>query len=818
MENIFLDIRYALRKLASTPLISAAAILSLALGVGANTALFSITTTILFHSWPVRQPQELVSIYTTTGADSLMHGTSYQNYKDLRDAEGFEGVAAYSQMPVGLSGFGGGVATEQVTGEIVSGNFFDVLGVKLEKGRGFLAEEDKVEGQGAVAVISYDLWQRDFHGDPAIVGKTIKLNLNPFTIIGVAPQKFTSLELFSPADIWVPNSMWKQVLSGIQYFYFMNRSSSMFRLVGRLRPGVTQAQTAGVLNSRGKALETAYPKENMKLGISALPLLQTRVNPNERQKYARSAGLLAAITGLVLLLACGNVANLLMARATARRREFTIRLAIGAARARMVRQMLTESLLLSMLGGLGGLLIAFLTLRLLWAVRPPSLPDTLSFAMNWKVLLFTLVVSVVTGVLFGVLPALRSADQNMIDGLKEQAPLSKVHGRRISLRTLLLGGQAALATVALVAAGLFLRSLVQAQRINPGFSTRDLAVVSFDLGTAGYDHIRGPKFCQQLVEHVQALPGVTAAAVATHVMLEQGGLELKITVDGRKDPTPMPVRSDAVGLGYFKTLDIPILKGREFRSTDTGVSAFGWAIVNETMANQLWPGQDPIDREFKIFGLAEPYRVIGLAKDAKYDAIDESPRPYFYMYYEQVPGIKALTLHVKTAGPAAGFMPVLLRESQSLDPAMAFMKPRTIEQVMGQALWVPRAAATLLGLFGFLSLLLAAIGIYGVTAYTVGQRTREIGIKMALGASNGSIARSVILEGLVPTLVGCIIGIFIVVVLSNPLSGMLIGISPRDSATLLISILILCGVGFIAAGVPAVHASRIDPNGVLRQE
>jgi predicted permease len=816
-ERLIQDFRYSLRKFSNSKVFSLVAVISLALGIGANTALFSIVKAVFFHSVPVEDSSSLVAIYTQNSRNPLMQGTSYLNYKDLRGAEGFKGIAVYAAADIGLSG-GNAAAAEQVSADLVSGNYFEVLGVRPVVGRGFLPEEDQVEDAHPVAVISYALWQKRFGGKSDIVGQSISINNYPFNIVGVAPREFTGFSLLKPTQIWVPTSMWKHALSGINAFYFATRASNMFKVVGRLKPGVSEAQAGESLKVQAAELRKNFPKENPSLQIWPIPLDQTKVDPNQRSAYVKVGGLLLGIVGLVLLLACTNVANLLLARTAARSQELSIRMAIGANRKRLIHQLLVESISIGAVGGLLGLVTGWLLLRLQWITRPPSIPLGFQVQIDWTVMLVCWALSLVCGVLFGLAPALRYSKTDLVAGLKSTSYFSARPNRKFGNGTLLLVSQTAIAMIAVVAAGLFVKSLLHARQISPGFGAENLALVSFDLGMVGYNDAQGPQFCQEIVDKVEHQGGVESASVSSHVLLDGGGMELKVFVDGQKDPTPISVRSDAVGLKYFQTIGLPLLKGREFRPTDTGVSKYGWAIVNETMANRLWPGQDPMDREFKIFGLAEPYHVIGVAKDMKYDGINEAPRPYFYMYYEQVPGIKALTLYVKTRSNPTGIIPSVRQIIQTANPNLPLKESRTVPDLLASALWEQRAGAVLLGIFGTLALSLAAFGIYGITAYSVARRTREMGIRMALGGRKSALIKMMVSKSTFPAAIGCILGLVAAFSASNLVRSFLIGISPIDSTTIVEGALVLGFVIVAASYWPALRIAKVRPTVALRQD
>jgi predicted permease len=815
-DSLIQDTLYSFRKLVGSKVFSIVAAISLALGIGANTALFSVVKAVFFHSVPVAESSSLVTIYTLNSRNPLMQGTSYLNYKDIRSADGFTGITAYAPVEIGLSDPKNDTLPEQISADLVSGNYFDVLGVRPVVGRAFLPEEGQVEDAHPVVVVSYSLWQTRFGGKNDILGKKIGVNGHPFTVVGVAPRNFNGFSLLSPTQLWAPATMWKQVLSGINAFYFSTRASNMFRVVGRLQPGVTQAQAAEILKLRAVSLRQNYPKENPSMQMFPVALDQALIDPNQRTAYVKVFGLLLGVVGLVLLLACTNVTNLLLARTATRSQELSVRMALGAKRKRLMQQLLVESVSIGAMGGLLGLFVGWSLLRLQAAMRPPSVPLGFQVQLDWTVMLTSWALALVCGVLFGLAPALHFSRTDLLSRLKNVSYFSSRPNRKFS--TLLLIGQTAIALIAVVAAGLFIKSLLHARQIDPGFETRNLGLISFDLGMVGYNDEQGPEFCQQVVQSVERMSGVESASVASHVLLDGKGMELKVFVDGQKDPTPMSVRSDAVGLKYFQTIGLSLLQGREFRPTDTGVSKYGWAIVNETMANRLWPGQDPMDREFKIFGLAEPYHVIGVAKDMKYDAINEAPQPYFYMYYEQVPGIKALTLYVKTQGDPAAIIPSVRQILQNTNPNLPLRQPQTVANLLAQALWEQRAGAILLGLFGILAIALAAFGIYGITAYSMERRTREIGIRMALGGRKSVLIKAMVFQSAIPGMVGCVLGLIAAFPASDLIRSFLVGISPIDVRTVVEGFVVLVLVILAASYGPALRIAKLRPTLALRQD
>jgi len=822
MERLWQDLSYGLRVLARSPLFNLVAVLSLALGIGANTTIFTLIDAVFLNPLPVEEPARLVAVYTTdeknTGGFLTHLQTSYLNYLDYRNKnEVFSGLAAHQFVPQ-LSLVAGGGAPEQVVGQIVSGNYFEVLGVRPALGRFFLPDEDKTPGAYPVVVLGHGLWRRRLGGDPNIVGKTVLLNTQAFTVVGVAPEEFRgTLPLFGP-ELWLPTMMWKQVVTGAFREWFEERRPLIFDITGRLKPGVDLAQAQANLKTIGLQLERDYPEPNKGRNVTLVALSKATINPGFRGQLIAIGALLMTVVGLVLLIACSNVANLLLARATARRKEIAIRLSMGASRGRVIRQLLTESILLGLLGGALGVLFAFWGLDLLWAYRPPFFPENVTRpALSGTVLGFTFVISLLTGLLFGLAPALQASRPNVSAELKNEEQTLGRGFARVSFRNLLVVAQVALSLVALIGAGLFLRSLGQAQQIDPGFETENLAVLQFNLGTAGYDRVRGESFQRQLIERAESLPGTRSATLATMLPLAGGGLQRSVFPEGSEPTgsgTGVLVPVNAVGLRYFETMGIPVLRGRDFSEVDREGSSLV-AVINETMAKRFWPNRDPLGARFRFFGDREPREVVGLAKDGKYFFLGEDPQPCAYVPLLQNYD-EAVTLQVRTDGEPAMVLGSVQREIQAMDRSLPVLNPRTISEVFSQSLWAPRMGAGLLGLFGGLALLLASVGMYGVMAYSVSQRLREIGIRMAMGAARRDVVRLVLKEGMSLVGVGVALGVALSLVAARLLSALLFGVGTADPATFTVTPLLLTLVAFLANYLPARRAAAVDPMLALR--
>jgi predicted permease len=815
LDALALDLRYTWRMWRRYPWLTGAAILSLALGMGANTAVFSVMHALLLKSAPVFDPGSLIAVYSTSAANPGWHQTSFKNYEDLREALPIEALA-YAAIPVGMSTAGN--QAEQVPTEIVSGNYFELLGVRAAVGRTFAytAAEDKLADKHPEIVISDVLWKRWFGSRTDVLNQTIQLNARPFTIVGVAPPAFHGLDVMRAVDVWVPASN-TTILTGVSSFYFRNRSIGMFDVVARMTSTEGLQTVQPLLQVQASKLAQLFPQDNRGLSFATRPFWQAQMNPAQRDTWVRAGGLLAVVVGLVLLIACANVANLQLARSVSRRREVAVRLAIGATRQRLIRQLLLESLMLSSVGALVGLGVAWGAVRMLSALRPAFVPASFDAPLDGNALLFTGVVAFLIGPLFGLLPAMQASRANVVDGLKSEEVRQRTTRRDFSLA--LLVAQSTLATVALILASLFVRSLRQAQEINLGFDADHVAIVSFDLGMLRYDNAKGPAFIRRVNDRLRTVPGVISSAVASHVLLDGAGLAGKITLAGHEDAEALSVEAGAVGLDYFRTMKIPVIAGRGFQESDAAaVSEFGWAVVNQTMAEQLWPGRQAVGQRFHVLGIKEPYVVVGVVSDARYDTLGERRRPYFYIYYDQAPGLKKLTLHVLTAGDPRRLLPAIQAEIQASDPNLPLIKARTMSDVLRDAMWVPRTGAALLLAFGSIALSLAVIGIYGVTAFFLRQRRREIGIRLALGATAANILFMVVRRILAPTAIGLVLGLVASYLGGRLVASLLIGVGPTDPKSFATAVVVLAVAAAAACVLPAFAAMRMDPALVLRRE
>jgi macrolide transport system ATP-binding/permease protein len=816
MESLFQDLRYAVRMILKSPVLSGLAILSLGLGIGANTTIFSFTNALLLQSLPVTEPERLLAIYTTDKKNPGFNPLSHLNWKDYRkDADLFEGFLGYDFVGMSLNA---GAEPEIVTGQLVSGNYFDLLGIRALVGRTFGPREDEVPGRDPVVVLSHGFWTKKFGADPQAVGRTLKLNGASYTIVGVTPNNFTGLDVGIRPEVWVPMAMNRQVRAGINW-YEERRGLFLFT-VGRLKPGASPTQALAQLTTIADRLEKEYPNDNKSRSVTVVPLAQATINPNARQGVVAATALLMTIVGLVLLIACANVSNLLLGRALQRRREIAVRLAIGANRRRLVRQLLTESIALAVPSAALGILIAYWARGALLSLLPP-LPGvslSLQLDLDWRVLGFTMLVGLGAGVLFGLVPALQASKPDVVEALKDQDRTGGVARHRLGIRDFLVVSQVALSLVALVGAGLFLRSLDATRKTDPGFETNKLLSVSFDLDLQGYSPEKGEAFFRQLVDRMMALPGVVSASYASAPPLSFT-LARSVFLEGGNDNDRTLVNVNTVGPRYFETMGIPLVKGRPLDEDDKAGGPKA-VVINETMARKFWPNGDALGKRFRFFGQDEPWaEIVGIAKQAKYTFLGEDPQSYIYEAHAQRYS-GARTLLVRTATDPTPLLVPVERELKTMDHDLPLLALATISKSMNDSfgLQAQRAGASLLGLFGLLALVLAAVGIYSVMSYSVGQRQREIGIRMALGARRLDVLKMILGRGMAVVGVGLALGLAISLTLSRLAANMLVGISPWDVASFAGAALVLAVVSFIANVFPTRRAAGIDPTVALRYQ
>lgn len=813
MESLVKDIQYGFRNLVKRPSYTAIALITLALGIGANTAIFSLISTVLLRPLPVAHPEQLVEVYGTLHQGTDYTIQSYLNYKDYRDRNNvFSGLMSYRFAPMSLSHDN---RNERVWGYLVSGNYFDTLGIQPFLGRYFLPEEDRTPDSHPVAVITYACWQKRFASAQNIIGQSLRINNQLFTIIGVTPDGFRGTEVAYAPEAFVPNMMAHVIEPGSTWLD--SRDSDNLFVVGRLQPGITTAQAESALKTITDQLGREYPHENGGRGVRLLtPGLFI---PDIRNSVISFSGVLMGVVALVLLLACVNLANLLLARATERRKELAIRVALGASRARLVRQLLTEAVMLSLGGGLGGLLIAMWLNALVSSMKlPTDLAFVIDLRLDWRVLTFGFVVSLITGISFGLLPALQSSRPDLVPGLKDEKSMGGFHRSR--LRNALVVAQVALSLVLLVCAGLVVRSLQVAQKTRPGFNPENAVALSFDLGLQGYSEEKGRALQKQILERAPSLPGVRSAALVGTLPLSLDYSSTTIYVEGQPvtGSTNLPLAvPNVISPNYFRTMEIG-LRGRDFSDLD-GKEESRVAIVNETFAQRLFPGREAIGGRFNFDGPDKPYwEIVGVAADGKYNSLGEDAKPAFYrpLFRNYSSGV---TLVARTATPdpesiIAGLRNELLR----LDPTLPIYNAKTLTEHMSLPLFPFRIAAAVLGSFGVLAIVLAAIGIYGVMSYVVAGRTREVGVRVALGASRSNVLFLIMRQGMSLALIGLVVGLMVSFAVAQLLVKVLFGVSPGDPLTFAGVTILLALVAALACYVPARRATKVDPLEALRYE
>jgi len=816
MERLLADIRYGIRGLLKRPGFALIAVATLALGIGANTAIFSLVNAVLLHPLPVDHPEQIVSV-SVRGKNDSMGAFSYPNYVDFRDHnEVLSGLLVYRFTPLSFSHEDN---NERLWSYEVSANYFDVLGVQAIKGRTFLPEEDGGKLAHPVVVLSHGAWQSRFAGDPNIVGREILLNSHAFKVVGVAPEGFKGTELVFTPDLWVPLSMMEWVEPGAKWLD--DRKSENLFAIGRLKAGTNSRQAEISLNVLAQELARQYPEANDGQSIRIIP--PGFIIPDLRGAVVSFSWALMGLVALVLLIACTNLAGLLLARASDRRKEIAIRLALGATRLRLVRQLLTESVLLSVIGGGVGLGVAFWMVNLLLRFRPPlDFPLTVELNLDWRVIVFSFGVSLAAGVFFGLVPALQATKPALVSALKDT--VSQLGLSRTRMRNVLVVAQLALSLMLLVGAGLAVGALKQLEQMSPGFDPKNAVMLSLDLGLQGYDQTKGAQFYHQLVERVQTLPGVRSAALTTNIPLSLSYSSNDIYVEGQlpeRGTSSLNAMAGSSGANYFATMGIPLLAGREFNDTDTPETE-KVAIVNETFVRRCLPGTlsplDAVGRRVSLRNRSGPFlRIIGVAKDGKYFNIAEEPRAFIWDSLNQDYSSN-FSLVVRTAGDPSSLLGSLRSEVRALDPRLPIYEAKTMTEHLRLALFPARVAASVLTAFGAVALTLAAMGIYGVTSYSVSQRTREIGIRMALGAQTKDVLKLILRNGMVLTAFGVVIGLIGAVLVTRLITSLLFGVTPRYSGIFAIILGLLIAVALFACYFPARRATKVDPLVALKFE
>ncbi len=813
MTSFWQDIRYSLRMIVKAPGYAVIAILTLALGIGANTTIFSWINSALLNPVPgISNPSKVVSL--TLGKPGQPFGFTYPDLEAVRDGQqSFTGIAAcwFVQMSVT-----GKAKPERVWGMVTSANYFDVLGVQPFLGRAFLPAEDEKPGGAPVALISYRLWQTHFGANPDVVGQNIEINKHAYTIVGVTPAAFQGSQTGVRTEIWVPIMMEAQFDARGDLIH--DHHNFWLLIFGRLKPGVSLAKAQAEMTLRLKPEAKNYPEEHKgKDTVMAYPLWR---NPWGLNSFLSTLlPMLMIIAGLVLLLACANVANLMLVRSVARRREIAIRMSLGASRWRLVRQLLVESLMLALAGGGVALLITFWTAGSLMKFMPDTdFPLSLTIGTDRTVMFATLAIALLTGIIFGILPALRSSGVAPITVLKEDSSSASGTLRKARLAGGLVVAQISLSLLLLVCAGLFIRSVRSAQQIYPGFNSHNVWIASYDLFTAGYSEGTGVEFDRQLVAKLEALPGVQSVSLSDRVPLGFGGGTTSVKPEGyvSQPNEVMETQAAVITSNYFKTMQIPIVKGRDFSPQDTKSSQRA-AIVSEAFAERYWPHQEALGKQLNSDFTNEWFTVVGVARDTKVRALNETSTPFVYLPLYQY--YKAdIIINARVAGDPLTVGKTIQNTVHELNPDLVMYNVNTLESQELFASFGQRVAGTFVGAFGLLALVLAAVGIYGVTAYTTRQRTHEIGIRVALGASKEDIFRLVLGHGLRLTLTGLGFGLAASFALTRYLSGLLLGVTSHDALTFSSVAVLLCAVSLFACYIPTRRAMRVDPMVALHYE
>jgi predicted permease len=812
MGGVLRDLRYSLRMLTKNPGFTIAAVFTLALGIGLNAATFSTVQGILMKPLGgVEAPDELVQVYRRWaglefGSSSIPH---YQSVRDL-SGEAFESVAAYSFTPLAMSASG---RSERLLGMMVSANFFQTYGVTPILGRAFIpGEEDRGPGAHPVAILEHGFWQSRFGGDADIIGKTIRLSSHTFEIVGVAPPDFKGPVNFAAPPIYVPLMMQMEYAPGRDLIN--SRGDNSLTVVGRLAEGVSLEKAETVMTGVLALLNTEFPDDyDNQLGNTLVLQSQAGLHPGFKGAQVGMSTVLMVVVALLLLIACVNVANLFLARARSRRREMGIRLSLGAGRGRVVRQLLTESLLFSMMAGLAGLALAHFAVGLLQQYRPPfDGPWSFAIEIDYVVLLFTLVVSVGAGLIFGLAPALQAAKPDTMSALKGD---STDGGGRSKASSVLVVFQMALSLILLISSGLFLRSLQAATEIDPGFtSPGNLVTVSLDPGMQGYERSRSEEFLDQLTERLRAMPDVDAVGYTTTVPLSLSGADRGVSIPGYEFAEGERNSLDyaVVGDGYLEAMGIKFVEGRPFLRQDDAAAPPN-IIVNERFADRFWPEQSAIGRVVRTGG--EDREVIGVVQTGKYKSLGEDPLEFMYLPQRQV-FRTALTLVARTPANPQLVLGRIRETVRSMDVDMPLYDVRTMEDHMGVALLPARLGGAVLGLFGVLGLVLAAVGIYGVMAYSVAQRTRELGIRVALGTDRRRVLRLVVGEGLRLAMIGAVLGLIGAATAARLVSGMLYNVDALDPVAVVGVPVVLFAVATLAVYLPARRAAGVEPMRALK--
>lgn len=811
------DVRHGLRTLAKNPGFTLTIALTLGLGIGANAAVFSIVNTLLLRPLPVSDPYNLYLLSNVHQDNEQPHAVSWADYQDYKArADVFAETSAYT---IGFAAVSVDKHADRIAVSYVTGNYFSMLGVQPAYGRLILPNEGNAFGADPVIVLGHSYWKKRFNGDPAAVGRTILVNSRPFTIVGIVPERFlgtytlVEFEAYVPMGMTFPAGSYKELIE--------RRDNHELRVLARLKPGVTRRQAQAAVDVIARQLEQQYPDTNKTVRLRVIPERLARPEPNSGDQNPFVAGVFLLLVGLVLLVACVNVVNLLMVRATVRHRELAVRAALGAGRYRLIRQLLTESLLLAGVGGVAGATLGWWVCRLLARIPfPADIPVRIGFAFDWRVFGYTAIVALGAGAAAGLIPAIRASRTDVNEVLREGGRGLAEGGTRQRLRSALIIGQVAVSVVLLVAAALFVRSVRRAESVDLGFRHDHVLNLSMDVSQIGYDESRGKAFYRELEGRLSALPGVDMVSYAYSVPLGYYSAAESIEAEGQ--PIPQEQRRpqagyNVVGVRYFETMRIPIVTGRGFTTADDA-NGRRVAVVNEYMVNKFWPGTDPIGKRFRMTGDQPGWlEVVGVSKQGKYNYIFEDPGPYFFVPMEQ--NYRALrAVHLRVAGEADAMAPLVQKEIRAANPELPVYDVRSMTRTLGggNGFFLIRMGALFGGGLGVLGLLLALVGIYGVVSYSASQRVQEIGVRVALGARRGDILRLVVGQGLILVAIGIGAGLIFAFGVSRLIATMLFGISSTDPVTFIGVPVALALMAVIASYIPAFKAARMDPVQALR--
>jgi len=829
IADLWQDLRFGVRMLMKNPGGALIAVMALALGIGVNTTILSVVNGSVLRPLPVEKPDELVKLFRENKKDGEVWGAiAYANYADLRDQnKTLSGLLASKNTSVGISdgvghNSGDGARAEVVFGELVSGNYFDVLGVKPVLGRGFLPEEDRAENTHPVVVLGHAFWRRRFDSDAMIVGKTIFMNGHPFTVIGVAPAAFKGLDYGTRHDFWAPLMM-QSKFNGQTGWWVANRLWNSLYLIGRLKPGVTMAQADADLKRLANNLGRLFPKENADMNVRIVSEFDGRYGAIT-WIFKLSSLLASCVAGLVLLVACANVANLTLARAAARSKEIGIRLALGAGRFRIVRQLLTESLLLALLGGALGWLFAYWGTDLVSAAFP-VVSVTLDFDISpdLYVLKWMVGVTLSTVVIFGLTPALLATGADLVAALKSDVAGQLRSGRRWNLRGALVIAQVTISFIVLVCAGLFIRSWNKAVNIELGFSTENLVTMLVDPGSLGYTHETSKRFHSELLKRIEAQPGVRAAALTQRPLLEDNSDIRTILKEGEPDPLPNQgnkINCNFVSPRYFETIRTPLAQGRDFTERDNSDAPLV-AIINQEYARKFYGGeQNALGKRIRILDQQTPLiEIVGVVKDALYDTLHDAPQPHLFLpRFQHYGSGMTLLVSANSAGDLKAVAESVRREIGRLDSRVPVYDLRMADEILSYDYWGPRLAAGVGTACGLLALLLSTMGLYSVMTYSVGQRTREIGVRMALGAQIRDVLKLIVSQGMKLALIGVVIGLAGAFAVTREISSLLFGVGATDPVTFVIVTILLVVVALLACWIPARRATKVDPLIALRHD